>query len=191
MVIGYHGCDEQVAHDILLGKKTLESSKNKYDWLGAGIYFWEHGPQRSLEWATQRSKTAAAIKKPSVVGAYIQLGNCFDLLDTRYTKILGDAYPKFADTLTRKGVPIPKNVPAADTSLDHILRFLDCAMVNWCLDELQKGGIEFHTVRCVFMEGEAVFPGSKIMRKSHIQIAVRDPNCILGYFRPTLTLQQT
>jgi hypothetical protein len=42
----------------------------------------------------------------------------------------------------------------------------------------------FQTVRGVFIEGGEAFPGSCIMEKSHIQIAVRDPACIIGVFQP-------
>ena len=36
-----------------------------------------------------------------------------------------------------------------------------------------------------FHEGVPAFQGSGIHTKSHIQVAVRDPACILGYFKPT------
>ena len=36
-----------------------------------------------------------------------------------------------------------------------------------------------HTVRGSFAEGDPIYPGSKILQKSHTQIAVRDPTCIL------------
>ncbi len=49
LVIGYHGCDRTVAEDVLLRGGTLKPSANPYDWLGKGIYFWEHGPDRGLE----------------------------------------------------------------------------------------------------------------------------------------------
>jgi hypothetical protein len=50
----------------------------------------------------------------------------------------------------------------------------------------EHAGDRFDTVRCGFTEGARAFPGSGIFRKSHIQIAVRNPACILGVFRPTL-----
>jgi hypothetical protein len=43
----------------------------------------------------------------------------------------------------------------------------------------------FQSVRGIFAEGTPAFEGSGIRLKSHIQIAVRDPSCILGYFRPS------
>jgi hypothetical protein len=48
-------------------------------------------------------------------------------------------------------------------------------------------GIEYQTVRGVFIEGKPAFPGSKIALKSHIQIAVKDPACIVGVFEPKLS----
>lgn len=42
----------------------------------------------------------------------------------------------------------------------------------------------FDSVRGVFIEGGPAFEGSGIFEKSHIQICVRNPNCIPGFFRP-------
>ena len=39
-------------------------------------------------------------------------------------------------------------------------------------------GINYQTVRGVFLEGKPAFAGSKIMLKSHIQIAVKDYSCV-------------
>jgi len=77
IILGYHGCDRSVADKVFQEGSQLEVSRNSYDWLGEGIYFWEYGPQRALEWAEKNSK----INHPAVVGAVIHLGDCFDLLD--------------------------------------------------------------------------------------------------------------
>jgi hypothetical protein len=58
--------------------------------------------------------------------------------------------------------------------------------LNFYLDWLQQRGAGFDTVRCGFIEGDRAFPGSGIFQQSHIQIAVRNPACILGVFRPTV-----
>jgi hypothetical protein len=77
-VIAYHGC-EKVIVDRVLGKgESLTPSEKDYDWLGRGIYFWEHGPQRALEWANERKKQGK-IKQAAVIGAVLNLGNCFDI----------------------------------------------------------------------------------------------------------------
>ena len=46
-VLGYHGCDADVVTKVLAGDDTLAQSEQGYDWLGPGVYLWEHGPQRA------------------------------------------------------------------------------------------------------------------------------------------------
>lgn len=185
LVIGYHGCDASVRDKVIQKGDTLKVQPKSYDWLGHGAYFWEHGPARAMEWAKQQ-KRRGKIDKPAVLGAVLHLGQCFDLLDADYTDILGQAYPDFCETMRKAGMPIPDNEPLHAADSDRLLRKLDCAVVNWTIEQLEKGGaIRFHSVRGVFQEGDAVFPDSGIRRRSHIQIAVRDPACILGYFLPS------
>lgn len=174
-IIAYHGCDESVVRRVLLTGDPLSASENDYDWLGYGIYFWEFGPERALEWAVeQKKRNPKRIKKPAVIGAIIQLGNCFDLLDTRNTALLRRAFGMYQKDVSD---PLPVN--------QGPLHRLDCAVLNFALNLYeQEMGHEYHSVRGVFQEGAASFAGSDIREKSHIQIAVRDPACILGYFKP-------
>jgi len=184
-VVGYHGCDASVRDAVISSGKALKKSQNDYDWLGHGIYFWEQGPERALEWATGM-KNRGVIKTPAVVGAYLHLGQCFDLLDSAYTDVLMESYPAFKEAmeLADKAVPVNKSLGQADP--DFLLRKLDCAVINWTIERLEKeNDAKFHSVRGVFQEGDIVYPGSAIRRRSHIQIAVRDPDCIIGYFLPS------
>jgi hypothetical protein len=128
------------------------------------------------------------IKKPSVIAAIINLGNCFDLLDTEHTQLLAALFPLYRQACELTGTPLPVNRPAKrETSDDRIIRHLDCAVINWCLDFLEKEEKQhYHTVRCIFSEGRPVFEGSKILAKSHVQIAVRDHAAIVGYFKPQI-----
>ena len=81
-IIGYHGCDKDLAEDVLSGKISLNISKNQYDWLGSGIYFWENNPHRAYQWAQEHvGKTTANIKNPYAVGAIIDPGYCLDLTE--------------------------------------------------------------------------------------------------------------
>lgn len=187
LVIGYHGCDESMVEKVLLHGADLEYSENPFDWLGKGIYFWEHGPERALEWAQRGMKLFGHIKKPSVIGAYINLGHCFDLLDIRNTTAMREIFPTFCDFCKKGGTEIPQNKAAPkDPSEELVMRYLDCAVINWYLDQTAKLDISFQTVRGAFVEGGPAFAGSRIMLKSHVQIAVRDKSCILGYFRPRM-----
>jgi hypothetical protein len=42
----------------------------------------------------------------------------------------------------------------------------------------------FDSTRGVFTEGGPAFEGAGLFEKSHIQICIRNPNCILGFFLP-------
>ena len=187
IVVGYHGCDAELAERVLAGKARLISSANAYDWLGEGIYFWEHGPQRAYEWAMEQARRGAAkVKNPSVLAARIDLGVCLDLLDTANTRLLGKWFAEFRLLFRQKGIQMPRNQDAVGSRRgDRVLRYRDCAVIDYTMRRLaQSESIKYQTVRGVFLEGKPAFPGSKIALKSHIQIAVRDPACIVGIFRP-------
>ena len=184
-VFGYHGCDKSVA-DRVLGGGDFRASENDYDWLGRGIYFWEHGPARALEWAhEEHARKPVKVAAPAAVGAVIHLGRCFDLLDVRYTAFLRQIFPEYRASLAAAGRQIPSNDGRRNQAGDLLLRRLDCAVLNWAIVQFEeRSGQKFQSVRGVFIEGDEAFPGSCIMEKSHIQIAVRDPACIVGVFRP-------
>jgi hypothetical protein len=182
LVVGYHGCTEAFARGLLLGRKPIrewQASTNEWDWLGHGVYFWEHAPERAWRWARERYRTRR--QRPAVLGAYIQLGRCFDLLDESITALLGEAYERLAQAAAAAGDSLPQN-----RGREGKLRELDCMVINACIDELYRGGTDYDTVRGAFLEGSPVYPGAGFSRESHIQIAVRNPSCILGVFQPNL-----
>lgn len=181
VVLAYHGCDASVAERLLTGG-PFHKSENDYDWLGAGVYFWEYGADRALRFARDQQRRGK-ITEPAVVGALVQLGHCFDLMDTMFTHALAEGYRAFRSIAIAHGMTLPRN---AGSTPDKKLRRLDCSILNYYLDWQLRCGKAFDTVRGGFVEGERAFPGSGILRESHIQIAVRNPACILGVFRPTV-----
>ncbi|PWU13946.1 MAG: hypothetical protein C5B50_18365 [Verrucomicrobia bacterium] len=185
-IIGYHGCDAKIADRVLAGTVQMKPSANAYDWLGEGIYFWEHGPRRAYEWAIDQARLSGRkIQQPAVLGAKINLGVCLDLLDTANTRLLGKGFVEFRQLMQRNGIAMPKNRNAAGSRRgDRVLRFLDCAVIDFTVKDFAATEPRYQTVRGVFVEGRPAFPGSKVALKSHIQIAVRDPACILDVFRP-------
>jgi hypothetical protein len=42
LVIGFHGCDISVFEKVLHNHENMIFSDKPYDWLGHGVYFWEH-----------------------------------------------------------------------------------------------------------------------------------------------------
>ena len=180
-VVAYHGCDAEVAERILGGQAPFKKSQNAYDWLGEGIYFWEYGADRALKFAHDQ-KGRGKVKTPAIVGAIIQLGNCFDLMDTKFTDELPTAFAMLKKLHRAMGSPLPKN---RGKTPDNELRLLDCAVLNLYLQHVEDDqGIVYDTVRCGFVEGPPAFRGSGIRHQSHVQLAVRTPACIVGVFRP-------
>ena len=187
-VLGFHGCDKSVADKLVAGEARLKPSQNDYDWLGHGIYFWENNPQRALEYAKLLKKyperCTQKIKTPDVVGAIIDLGNCLNLLNSKSIQVIQKAFEGFEKASEAAKRPLPKNLDT-DGSGDFLLRPLDCAVIQY-LHGMREESTEkppFTTVRGMVAEGDHAYPGAGFHKRSHIQIAVRNPNCIKGYFR--------
>jgi hypothetical protein len=104
--IGYHGTSKEAARRIL--SSGFEISRNEYDWLGDGAYFFQDAPLRAREWAEQRFGAEAA-----VIGAEIDLAGCIDLLDVPWHAEIAAAYPRFRAELEQAGLPIPRQSAGA------------------------------------------------------------------------------
>jgi len=105
-----------------------------------------------------------------------------------HTRQLKVAYERFELLMRKQGKAIPKNRAAAHDDHDLLLRELDCALINWYMGQLDRESgtaYAYQTLRGVFQEDAAAFEGSTIREKSHIQICVRDTQCVIGYFLPT------
>lgn len=185
LILGFHGCDQSVADKIIAGKDSLKESKNEYDWLGHGIYFWENNPSRALDYAKFLKKnpgrSKSKIKKPAVLGAVIQLGYTLDLLDHSNLELVKAAHQSLVISTQKLGINFPSNKPLGKEK-DLLLRPLDCAVIEK-LHEINTG-IQFDSIRAVFSEGETLYDNAGFRSKDHIQICIRNPNCIKGYFKP-------
>jgi hypothetical protein len=182
IVLGFHGTDEKIVNDVLSGKKELVQKNNRYDWLGNGIYFWDNNPERALEWAIELSKKKnATIKNPAVVGVIIDLKNCLDLLDSKYLKAVQLGYQILESRSVQLNQPIPQN----RFTKDKLIRELDCAVIETFHKALHiNNEIPFDSVRGIFTEGKELYPNAGFREKDHIQICVRNIDCIKGYFLP-------
>ena len=177
-VLGYHGCDKAVGERILKGE-PFKQSNNDYDWLGPGIYFWEANPLRGLDFAREGSKRRGSnIKQPFVIGAVISLGLCLDLTTTAGVEQVRTAHRALAEFAAAGPVDLPQN------AADGLVRRLDCAviqMVHTIRTDHDDQPVD--TVKGVFIEGPPVYASSGFYERTHIQIAVRNSDCIKGVFR--------
>jgi|GEM_PF-3103999 len=110
IIVGYHGCSETFARKLLLGEQPIgdwKPSENQWDWLGKGIYFWEHSPERALRWAQETLRGRRG--EPAVIGAVIQLGQCFDLMNEGLAAILEESFKELVKAFEVEGQELPTN----------------------------------------------------------------------------------
>jgi len=180
-IAAFHSCDRTVGLRILNGEDDLIASDNVWDWLGPGIYFWEQNPGRALEYAIEcaagHQKNKTRIKTPFVIGAVIELGNCLNLLEPVSIDIVKNAHDRLIEDFKKTGRPIPANKDA--------VRKLDCSVIRYVHQSREeKGSLPYDTVRSAFNEGSPIYPNSNFYDRLHIEICVRNPSLIKGYFLP-------
>ena len=172
VVVGYHGCQRDFARALVAGRASIEAwkaSQNEYDWLGEGIYFWEHAPGRAWQWAREHYGADGA-----VVAAEIFLGRCLDLGDVEFADLLRSTYEGTLRMYQTLGRTMPRN-----TGRDLKFRKLDRLVIDRSTATTDPpGGVYYQTVRCPFEEGDPIFEGAMFKAQSHVQIAVRDKSCI-------------
>lgn len=180
-ISAFHSCDREVGLRILNGEDDLIASDNIWDWLGPGIYFWEQNPGRALEYAMEcaagQQKNKTKIKTPFVIGAVIELGNCLNMLEPVSIDIVKKAHNALIETYKKSGESIPANKGA--------IRKLDCAVIKYVHKSAEDAGLlPYDTVRSAFNEGSQIYTDSNFYDRLHIEICVRTPNLIKGYFLP-------
>jgi hypothetical protein len=196
LTIGFHGCEEVVRDQLVQKPNVVKKSQEVFDWLGHGFYLWENNHERALKWAIDKQKRGK-LEKPSVVGVVYQLDQCLDFTDSASINILTDYYALMKENFSFLGKEMPVNEDSPkDQYRDRVLRKLDCAVIEFLhqhIDEQIKSDTQergfselkrFDTTRGLFTEGGPAFEGAGIQTKNHIQICIRNLNCIKGFFIP-------
>lgn len=195
-ILGFHGCTKKVA-DILLSSDspTFKKSTNTYDWLGSGMYFWENDPKRAISFIGEQQSRVLAdencpndkkkeYKEITVVGAVIDLGHCLNLTEIASIEKVKKTHTWLVRLSKENNIELPQNKNAKNNH-DLLFRNLDCAVVE-LLHTLQAHERlqPYDTVKGMFKEGKPLYKGAGFLDKTHIQICVRNPASIKGYFIP-------
>lgn len=196
IIIGFHGCDLDIRNKLVNYPDQIEISTKPHDWLGHGMYFWENNYTRAMEWAEERVR-AGKIKQAAVLGAVLQLGRCCDFLDSKFTAMVSKFYDATAEEYLKTGKTMPENLDSKeDRHNQKLVRLLDCTVIEnmhklttarYKKDIAEKGYSDspiFDSTRGAFYEGGPAFKGAGIAQKSHIQVCIRNKNCIKGFFIP-------
>ena len=129
------------------------------------------------------------IKKPSVLGAVLDLGRCLNLLERESIDMLEVGYTVLSIRSERLGLDMPEN-SNVNTNNDWLLRNRDCAVIEEIHQYMKDKNLPpYDSVRGLFEEGDRVYPGSGFRKKTHVQICVTNPNCIIGCFIPRKTVK--
>lgn len=181
MLLGFHGCDQDIRDAVVTGDINLHESRNSYDWLGSGIYFWENDHRRALNFA--QNHPVRTIKHPSVLGAVIEPGYCLNLLNSEYLMLVKNSFKAFTRSFDTFEVVMPPG--KCTDGIAGGRRELDCQIIE-NLHQMRQSLQQppFESVRSAFSEGPELYPGAGFHEKNHIQICVRNPNCIKGFFIP-------
>ena len=172
-VYGYHATSSSVARDILRTGRFL-LSRNAYDWLGAGVYFWEAAPTRALDWARQPSAQARLGPDIAVIGARIRLERGIDFHDTTWHAPLRAMYEMLRARYEAGERPLPRQTAGGEHGWDH-------DAINYLVYRIyRRASVRVGFVRASFREpfDEPIFGESALYRGAHVQIAVRDVSLI-------------
>ena len=187
-ILAFHGCDKKTKEKVLSGKDKLKPSCNEYDWLGHGIYFWENDPDRAMTYAKlireNPKRCNYKVEEPAVIGAIVDLKYCLNLFEEKALGYLKQSYNILASSLNTFLNGLPENKKIVDEK-DVLIRNLDCAVIETLHSYNKSKNIRtYDSIRSPFFEGNDLYPNSGFKEKNHIQICVRNPNCIKGYFDP-------
>ena len=192
LVLGYHGCSEEAAARLLDGE-DFEQSNQAYDRLGPGAYFWEGDWQRAR--VGDPTDRKPRLQKSRSRGSGHRFGYMPGFDHQEDLDLIAGYYELFKAEQEHIGaeLPVNENLPS-DSGGDKLLRFLDRAVISFLHEQIDEEILAirargegppiqpFDTVRGLFPEGEPAYPGAGFLRKTHTQIAVRNPACIRGVF---------
>lgn len=133
----------------------------------------------SMQWSAQRARrnSAGRIYTPFVIGAIIELGNCLNLIEPDSISIVNEAYEELKKTVKDAGGKLPKNKDAN--------RALDCAVIKYVHESnVRADRPAYDTIRSPFHEGGELYEGANFSKRLHMEVCVKNPRCIKGYFLP-------
>lgn len=118
---------------------------------------------------------------PAVVGCVFAAHSCLDMTTRKGRAEYTVAHRQLELAARTTGAKMPVNKPAFEGDIDVLLRGLDRAVINMIHANRPK---EFQVVRGAFRQGAELSPGSGFHSNSHIQLALLDLDCVVGWFLP-------
>lgn len=154
-VTGYHGTLAESARTIV-AQQRMNKSKNSYDWLGDGVYFWQDYREHAKVWAFDNYPG----QKVGILKTSIDLGTCLDFPSRLFESMRIAAIVELERRCNAGGRPMPVNKGknfALDRETINLLcqnfdRTIDSVRDNFAEDFVGFGsphGLRSHTHLCV------------------------------------------
>ena len=170
---------------MLAGNDTLSMSRNPYDWLGDGIYLFEDDWRHAVYFAQRardnpaRAYTRRPIRQHAVIGVALRIRLWLDMCTQEGIHEYVDAHTD----LQNSGTSLRVNRRSQDDDPDLILRPMDRQIINH-IHALRRsrGQPSYDAVRSHFVQGSPLLETAGFKRDTHVQLALRNQDCVLGYF---------
>ena len=178
LIVGFHVCEKEVAEEMLLyDRNKLKPSKNSYDWLGEGIYFWKNDLSKAIAYGKEKN-----IKNATILGAIIYLGHFLDLDHYDDREVLALFCAEMEESYKKHEKVLKENTVGSD----KVKRERDCEIIEYMHKSIQDNPDikPYDSLISTFEEGDPAYKNAIITKGKHIQICIRNPNCIKGIFRP-------
>jgi hypothetical protein len=207
VVRGYHGTTLTAAEEIKRTNTFLKED-HPWHWLGYGIYFWQDAELRAWEWAQSVSAEPAVVSADIEITNCLDLLDIkyWGVIEKSWFTIIEQFKKAGLHPPTQTG-PLEAFARSTPVGLNPLLNistrgigrriFLallrislaskrlrygnnqrDCSVMNAAVQLLDNLGKPVTTARAAFMEGSEAFDGSWLFDRSHVQIAVVDPEAI-------------
>lgn len=192
----YHGTTTKIA-DQIFSDRHFKFSKNEYDWLGSGVYFYQEAPLKALAWAQKFSiDSENRGTTPAVIEVEFDLSKVFDLFkpeNFEFLRIVDQKYSVSDRQRTQKR-PVLRthegnrfrvfhNASLAEAEKPGA-NFIDCTLINKALQLLREMNQEYDCVRHFFWEGQELYKGSYFYDHSNIQLCVIGAIGVLDFGDP-------
>jgi hypothetical protein len=109
----------------------------------------------------------------AVLASMIRLGNCFDLLDPDNLGVLSGFRLEYEK--------LEREIGSSPKANRNKSKYLDCAVFQFAYAAFDDRDDTVDSCRAVFVpSNQRLWSRSGVYRNAHIQLCVRNPDCILG-----------
>jgi hypothetical protein len=188
----YHGTTVELAKRIF-DQRKFKVSRNTYDWLGPGVYFYQDSPLKALAWAQRYAvEECAKGTAAAVIAVDIDLSSSFDIFRPENHEILVEVHRQTKANPTelqnvKQHRPVLRREDGERFHLfnsqplghDRLMgnNFVDAKTVSRAIQIVtDKRQVAYNCARYFFWEGKELYSGSYFFDHSNLQLCILGPD---------------